>query len=408
MHRFHFVHTAGLRLDAPFQGVGRVPPNVRDVLADAAAGAWDDLVDACIARGVEFVIVAGGIEAGHEGSLGGRLRLRAGLRRLAEHGVRCFMSLREGDLRTEEMIPDSNGSRITVFPSDRPLAIAVERGAQLLATVCGQSAPAQAPVAYRDFFSGSPADAPRIGVVPGSLEDLERALAAGGPRASYWALGDRSEPSRRGFSPWIVESGTLQSRTPSPTEHGAHSAMLVEVEAGRVLAVDHMAVDRVRYEQLDLAPRFALDDALLCHQVLDELNRLRSTHSGRALLVDVVLTPAESGPAVTFSPDRAGALLERLREETESWDPFVWCSSLRMPTAPPAEPLGDDLAQAIVQESRALLGNSLQRSYYFARRFEPLMRRWTSELDNDGAERLIADATVLALQKAAEAAQAGD
>lgn len=408
MRRFHFVHTAGLRLGMPFRGIGRIPARIRDTLAAAASRAWDDLVDACIAREVEFVVVVGGDEASNDHDLNSRLRLRAGLRRLAEHGIRCFLTIDGDDSRLSELLPDSSPTRVTVFPSDAPRSFVVERRDRSVAVVCGQSRAPGGTIDYAKFFAGAPADLPRIGVVPGSLADLEGALAADGPKASYWALGDQPEPSRRGFSPWIVEAGSLQGRAPTAGERGAHGAMFVEAEGGRVLAVDHVAADRVRYAQLELTPKFTTDEALLSHQVMDELNRLRATHAGRALLVDVVFKPADHGSLPVFSRADAASLLSRLRVETESWDPFVWCSDLTFAPQHPLDSNGDAAAQAIIQESRALLGNPLQRSYSFARKFEPLMRRWTSELDTVQAEKLITDAAVLALSSIASEQVTGD
>ncbi len=399
MNRFHFVHTAGLRLNQPFEGIGRVPSEILEVLADATAAAWRELVDTCIEKRVEFLVVAGGLEAPGDG-LAGRLSLSAGLKQLAEHGVQCFLSLGPDDANATEFLSANLGDAITVFPGDRPETVLVERRDRVIAAVCGQSSSEDGEVDYRSFFAEAPEDVVRIGVVPGTTADLERGLADGGPRASYWALGDAPEASRSGFSPWIVESGSLQGRSPAAGERGAHGAMLVEVESGRVLAVDQIAVDRVRFAEIAITPRFATDDALLCHQIMDELNRLRATHSGRALLVDIVFAASDRHPVPPFSSEQTAEILERLRNDTRKWDPFVWCADLRVVNAQPDDPIGDDLAQAIVQESRALLANPLQRSYYFARRFEPLMKRWTSELDTDDAERLIADATSLALQSA--------
>ncbi len=408
MSKFRFVHTAGLHLNAPFTGVGRVPSKVRDALAAAAVGAWDDLVAACIAKDVKFIVIAGGIESVDTPGLGGRLRLAAGLRKLVENNVECFLILGKDDPVEAAQVIDSGSDAITVFPANQPISVEVSDAGKIVGVVCGQSAPPEGEVRYNDFFSECADNVPRIGVIPGSLESLEHAIENGAPRASYWALGDAPAPSRRGFSPWIVESGALQSRSAAAEQRGPRGATLVEVEGDRIIAVDHMAADRVRYEEITLTPRFAADEALLTHQIMDDLNRLRATHSGRALLVDIVLTETGVQSPRPITPAQTRVLLERVREQTASWDPFVWCSSLRLPSEPAAEPIGDPIAQAIVQGSRALLSNPLQRSYFFARRFEPLMRRWTSEFDTGDAERLIADATTLALQNSADAAPTGE
>src|SRR5690606_33490082 len=113
-------------------------------------------------------------------------------------------------------------------------------------------------------------------------DQLERQPEQVRRSATYWALGGAIDPSRRGFSPWVVDSGALQARENRKGERAVHGAMLVSVDGNRVVAVDHAPLDRVRYARLAFAPKYALDAPLLVHQLLDELNRLRAAHSGRA------------------------------------------------------------------------------------------------------------------------------
>ncbi len=410
MRRFHFVHAAGLRLNAPFAGVGRLPESARDLLAAAPLRAWDDLVSLCIERKAAFLAVAGGITAGDTGGHAGqasRLRLRTGLRRLSEHGIKTFLALSPADADLEPMLAAERIADLTIFPADRPLTVKVERGGAAIAAVCGQSA-GDGPIDLTAYFTNAPEGLPLIAVLPdgNAAADLDRHLAGRGKvKGAYWALGDAVEPSRRGFAPWVVESGTLQARGGDGRERGARGAMLAEVEGDRVLAVDLIALDGVRYAEVSFAARYSLDDALLCHQIMDELNRLRAANAGRALIVDVILDGRGAKPLA--EPGRAAEIVRRVRSETASWDPFVWCAKVR-PARPKHEgdATNEPLAQAIVQESRALLANPLQRSYSFARRFDPLMRRWTSELETGDAERLIADATSIALAAARTDAEA--
>lgn len=403
MRRSQFVHAAGLRLGEPFRGVGRIPPHVRAILADAPLAAWDELVDFCLQKDVSFLVVAGGICGPSGITLAGRLRLQRGLKRLAEHGTRTFLALGPADAEIARLLSDLRDSDVTVFPSDSPATFRVDRRGESVAFVCGQSANGDREFQCAEFLTTATEDLPRIAVLPAGVEDLERHPEPLRRRASYWALGAASDPSRRGFSPWTVECGTLQARASEPAERGPRGAMLVSLDGNRVLAVDHVPLDRVRFAQVSLAPSYALDDALLLHQLMDEMNRLRATHSGRALVVDIVLQSGTPAGGVAANGE-AHQLLARLRDETAAWDPLVWCSSIRVePTSRSSSARGNaPIAQAILQESRALLANPLHRSYFFAQHFDPLMRRCTSELDTGDAEGLIAAATDLALQHAGE------
>ncbi len=404
VHRFHFIHAAGLHLAEPFGGVGRVPAPVQSVLSQASLAAWDDLVECCIGKDAAFLIIAGGICSRQAGTIAGRMRLRRGLKRLADHHIKCFLALRSTDDDAVDVVSDLRASEITIFPADAPLTVRIEHRGEPVAWLCGQSEPVEGGIDPAAFFSTATDQFPRIGALPAAVETLEQQPEAIRRRASYWALGSAPAPSRRGFSPWIVECGALQARSNTAAERGQRGPMLVSVDGDRILAVDHVPLDRVRYAELTLVPRFALDDGLLCHQVLDELNRVRATHAGRALLVDIVLHDDRGGLGAGVElRAQATSLLQRLREETRAWDPFVWCSNLRtLPIAPASQQAADPLGKAVLEESRALLANPLQRSLTFARLFDPIMRRWTSELENDDAELLIAEATALALQQGSD------
>src|SRR3989304_3453460 len=87
MNRFSFVHAADLHLDAPFEGVGRVPPAVAELLRDASLDAWDALVRLTVERGAALLLLAGDIYDGEERGVRAQVRFRGGLETLAAHGV---------------------------------------------------------------------------------------------------------------------------------------------------------------------------------------------------------------------------------------------------------------------------------------------------------------------------------
>jgi len=406
VHRFHFVHAAGLGLNAPFEGVETVSDRVATSLAGATAGAWDDLVDFCIRKPVTFVVISGGLEADGRAGLHGLLRFRLGLERLSESGIHTLIALAPSDRQIRRVLLDETLSQVTVFPADRPATVEIESRGVPVACVSGQSSDGNSNLDLAGFFADAAPDTALVGVVPCDVATLEPLLDGHARKASYWAVGSAEQPSRRGFSPWIVESGSLQAVRPG-AEQPARGAMHVEIEGAAVLAVNHIDLDRIRYACLQLTPQHGIADALLRHQIMDGLNRLRATHAGRGVLVDIELAGnrPETGESPSAQRATLDSLLTALREETASWDPFVWCNRLSIQadgksTAEAARARGA-LGHAIVQQSRALQSNPLHRSYVFANRFDPLMRRWTSEIGGEEAEQLIDDATRIALRQVA-------
>ena len=400
MNRFHFVHTAELRLNAPFRDVGRVPDAILSEVCEASAGAWKALVNACVEKEVAFLVISGGIDARENVGLRGHIQFLNGLDTLAKNHIPVFIALGPDDEAVAMTLAggglQQTETQAIVFPTHSPAVMTVERNGGPLAYVAGQSKCTADDVDYSQVFSGVPDDAPRIGVVAAASAAVEPHICETVHKASYWALGTSESPSRRGFSPWIVEAGALQAR--SASSEGARGAMLVEIDDGRVIAVDHLPLDQIRYASLRITPKHSLQDRQLCHQILDELNRLRAGHSGRGLLVNIEFESDGHGFAVD-SPD-LDHVLSGLRRHTATWDPFVWCNEIKvLPTAIEDQSASAPLALSVLQEARALPTNPLQRSYYFTQRFEPLMRRWTSELQSGDADRLLANATQLALHQ---------
>ena len=58
MAAVHFVHSADLHLDTPFESIGRVAPGVAQELRDASVKSWDALVQLCIDEEAEFLLLS--------------------------------------------------------------------------------------------------------------------------------------------------------------------------------------------------------------------------------------------------------------------------------------------------------------------------------------------------------------
>jgi exonuclease SbcD len=91
MTAFKFVHTADLHLDSPFVGVQEVDDRVASELREATFRTFDRIVELCLERRTDFLLVAGDIYDGRDRSLRAQLRLRDGLRPLSEAGIPSFI-----------------------------------------------------------------------------------------------------------------------------------------------------------------------------------------------------------------------------------------------------------------------------------------------------------------------------
>src|SRR3989338_7959088 len=91
MKNFRFVHTSDLHLDSPFTSLSELDLAIAGKLRDATLTAFDRIIDLCIEREVDFLLVGGDIYDGAYRSLKAQLRFRKGLQRLSDVGILSFV-----------------------------------------------------------------------------------------------------------------------------------------------------------------------------------------------------------------------------------------------------------------------------------------------------------------------------
>src|SRR3989304_885803 len=91
MRPFSFVHAADLHLDSPFKGMTADNPAIAHSVSSATFDTFDSLIDLCIQKQVEFLLIAGDVYDGADRSLRAQLRFRDGLARLAKNEIDSFV-----------------------------------------------------------------------------------------------------------------------------------------------------------------------------------------------------------------------------------------------------------------------------------------------------------------------------
>src|SRR3990172_993244 len=91
MTPFSFIHAADLHLDSPFKGVIGEAPHIAEAVYSATFDAFESLINLCIEKQVNFLLIAGDVYDGRDRSLRAQLRFRDGLERLAERGISAFV-----------------------------------------------------------------------------------------------------------------------------------------------------------------------------------------------------------------------------------------------------------------------------------------------------------------------------
>jgi DNA repair exonuclease SbcCD nuclease subunit len=91
MKKFSFIHTADLHLDSTFKGISEINDRISSELTKATFNTFNKIIDLCIERRVDFLLIAGDIYDGTDRSLRAQLRFLEGLKRLSMAEIKAYI-----------------------------------------------------------------------------------------------------------------------------------------------------------------------------------------------------------------------------------------------------------------------------------------------------------------------------
>lgn len=331
---FRFVHAADLHLDSPFTGIRESAPHVGETLRRATFDAYDRIIALCIERRADALLVAGDVFDSADRSLAAQIRFVDGLKRLDAAGIRAFICHGNHDPL------DGWGADLALPPLAHRFgataeAVPVDPDSPSAPVVCGISYPQRE--VRRNLAPEFPARQPgrfTIGLLhanvdtnpgheayaPCTLDDL---VATG---YDYWALGHvHTRAILRDEAPLVAYPGNPQGR--HPNERGARGVYVVDVQ-DNAAAAEFVAVDAVRWEQLDL-PIDGIEDATALFGRLEALVAERlDAADGRHIVYRVRLT----GRGALHAPlSQRGEVDDLVRQINDAWagrSPFAFCGGM--------------------------------------------------------------------------------
>ncbi len=332
---FRFVHAADLHLDSPFKGIRETDPHVADVLRRATFDAYASLIQLCLDRRVDALLVAGDVFDGADRSLAAQVQFVKGLERLQDAGIRAFICHGNHDPL------DGWGARIPM-PSnvhqfgESAEAIPVDPQSPSGPVVCGISYPIRE--VRSSLLPGFPTREPgrfTIGLLhanvdaspgheayaPCTLADL---IATG---YDYWALGHvHTRTIVRDQAPMVVYPGNTQGR--HPNERGPRGVYVVDVDEQGAASSAFVAVDTVRWEYLNIQIDGMHDDSALFSGLEDRVGELLTQSDGRHVVYRIRL---QGRGAMHESLSRMGTIDELVTQLNATWasrDPFAFCGGV--------------------------------------------------------------------------------
>ncbi|OPY56312.1 MAG: putative metallophosphoesterase YhaO [Pelotomaculum sp. PtaU1.Bin035] len=357
---FTFVHAADLHLDSQFKGFeqavstgGRVPEEVLRRLRNCTFEAFDNIVDLCIRRKVDFLLLAGDIYDVADKSLRAQLRFRDGLVRLAEAGIPAFVVHGNHDhcsgWRADLKFPGT----VHVFSDQEVESRPVLRSGREIARVYGISYPG--PAVSEDYStrfkrSGAPFAIALLHCNVGCMEGYENYAPC---RLSdliikdfdYWALGHvHSRAILNPAGPCVAYPGCSQGR--HPRETGEKGCYWVNVTDNRSVSLEFVPTATVRWETVRMSIENIANDLELLEKLEKGLLDLQEISGGQPVVARVILTGRGTLHRNLIRASYTENLIQELRSRLPVEDGnFVWLGSTRIVTADEvdkAELAGDD------------------------------------------------------------------
>lgn len=289
-----FIHTADIHLDSPLAGLSLRAGERATEFVKATRHAFIALIDFALDQRVDFVVIAGDLYDGDWKDFSTGLFFVRQLARLEPAGIRVVMALGNHDAESKMTRSLSLPAHCRQFDSRKAETILWD---DLGVALHGRSYKTQREQdnLARDFPPARPGVL-NIGVLHTSLSGRpghepyapcnEDELRAKG--YDYWALGHVHAREVVCEDPWIVFPGNLQGRHANET--GAKGCTLVTVEDQRIVAVEAVALDVLRWAKpvVDLSAATTWDDA--AEAMRGALERAVAEAGNRPLAVRLTLT----------------------------------------------------------------------------------------------------------------------
>ncbi len=418
MANFSFIHASDLHLDSPFVGISTESEDVARALRSATFEAYDRLIELCIDKKVQFLVIAGDIYDGQDRSLRAQLKFSDGLKRLADHGIRSFVAHGNHDPLSGWSSNINWPEEVHIFQADQVETEFVELNGRPMATVSGIS------YGHRDErsnlsakFEAQSTDLFQIAVLhancggsvshepyaPCRLDDLTRT------GFDYWALGHFHSKEILHTNPHVVYPGNTQGL--SIREQGPKGCYLVTVTRDSEVNLEFCPTDSLRwfFSELDISAMDTIDR--LDGAIGQAVSVLQNQAQGRPVVCRISLTGRSPLYRELNREDVETDLLKRVREMGMASDPFAWIQAVEVDCLPEVDlnkrrEINDLLGNALTvshetsgriqhadfeeDELADVLGRSLDELYS-----DPRARKWIADLSTDDVRQLIKQAELL-------------
>jgi len=343
---FSFIHTADLHLDSPFIGIYEINQELRESLVNATFEAYDTIIDLCIEKEVDFLLIAGDVYDSANKSLYAQLKFIKGLDRLSNAGIQTIIAHGNHD-------PLNGWSATLNWPEDVHImsgenidSIQLEKDETHVVTIVGTSYPEQH--IWTNLAQKFPKRENNEVFTIGLLHCMVGSSTEHDPYAActmqdlkdldydYWALGHIHVPSAINETyPVVVYSGNPQGR--HIKEAGPRGCYLVTVDTKNKISKEFIETDTIRWYVEDISIEGMESEEDLILQIRECIDTILDGADGRSVICRFILTGRGPLHRTLTKEGIIDDILQYLREDENLGSQFVWVERLVNNTSMPIE-----------------------------------------------------------------------
>ncbi|MDO9556379.1 MAG: DNA repair exonuclease [Coriobacteriia bacterium] len=404
-----FIHAADLHLDAPFKGVDATDERVRHTLIEATYRALDEVVNACIERQVDFLVIAGDAYNSRDKSVRAQFAFQRAMQRLAEADIPVYLVWGNHDPADGWSAGISLPESVHIFSARQVERVVFEREGVTCAIYGRSFRKAAETENLASAFVRDPADRLAIGVLhanvggrldyddyaPCSADDLKTA------RMDYWALGHIHKPEQL-FSGAVTAAyaGCTQGLDPTQTgPRGCWEVTLDESGARATFVTTAAVVWDARV--VDVSDATGVEDV---HALLaDAYGAVSRDAGGFPAIVRFDLVGRTEVHGELMRPGVLRDITDELRADAMGDEPWVWIDRVRDRTRPAIDLAvlrsSEEFAGDLVRMADGLIEDPDAAVALVAEIMVPLLEKAGSDLISPDPQSVIDLARDLALDR---------
>lgn len=334
---FTFIHTGDLHLDSPFRGMSDINNELSKKLVESTFKAYNKIIDTCIKRNVDFLLIAGDVYDSSDKSISAQLRFIKGLKRLSDAGIQSYIVHGNHDPLNGWSAMLDWPENVHIMSGDEIETILFEKDGNVVASIIGTSyatAHIKTNLAQK-YPKNERNEAFTIGLLhctvgsgtghdpyaPCTMNDLKDL------NYDYWALGHIHMPSViNENNPAIVYSGNPQGRHVG--ELGPRGCYLVTVDSKNQHSMEFIETDSIRWFIKDIPIEDMETEADLLQSIQECTDAINDEADGRSVICRYILTGRGALHRSFMREGMLDDILQLLREELTFNSQFVWIERL--------------------------------------------------------------------------------